>query len=332
MTRRIAVMTADEDVPGMNAAIRGVARMALEQGWQVMGVCADDDGQVDSKFIDLTARTVEGISQWSGSLLESISSSEIESEGGSRIALRHFASAQIDALIIIGGAHAQASAAALDKTGFPVNTVVASMENDVAGFDTALGVDTGINAALDTIDRLKMSPFTDNATFIVEVVGRVCGYSALTTGILVGADAVIVPEVVVTPDQIALTLRGVYEQAGAHPLIIVAEGVTYNAHRLHNHFAKGEHTGHSAREALIAHVQRRAAPSAFDRMIGIKVGMSAVEALARGEHGRAFGWRRSEVSALPLADVVGKTRALDEDLMRLASLLSLADSGMAQTH
>lgn len=322
MTRRIAVMTGDGDAPGMNAIIRAVTRTALHYGWDVTGVCDGYKGLISGDLVSLTARDVEGIVQRGGSLLDSFACKDIATESGQMRALAHLTEHKIDALVVIGGGVSLVCACELSRAGFPVNGVAASVENDLAGFDMVVGVDTALNIALDAIDQLKLARSHDCAARLVEVAGRKCGYLAVVSGIAGGAEVFVIPEVLSTPEQIELEVHTLRERGVSQPLIIIAEGATPNADQLTRHFMRSDPPGRRLHETRLAHAQRRAAPNAFDRMLGTRFGACIVDALARGEYGVVAGSLQGEMRTIPLADVVGKSQGVDPEFIRLADVFA----------
>ena len=323
MIRRIAVLTSGDDVPGMNAAIRAVTRAASEQNWEVVGVCDGYTGLICGEFIPLTVRNVGGIIQRGGTVLGSIDSDEFLTEAGKLSALSCLAKHNIDALVVIGGDGSQAGAYALSQMGFRVNGVAASIENDLAGSDMTLGVDTALNIALDSIDQLKVMAASDCYAFIVEVAGQTSGYLALIAGIAGGAEASVIPEVETTPAQIEDVIRVSYDRGKSHAIIVVAEGATWNADRLVNHFSGDGPLGRGIHKTTLSLIQHGGAPSAFDRLLGSRLAACAVEALARGEYGVLAGSYHGDMRTLPLAEVVGRTSKLDLSLLQLADVLCL---------
>jgi 6-phosphofructokinase 1 len=322
MTRRIAVLTGDNDAPGMNAVIRAVTRTALHYGWAVMGVCDGFRGLITGDFVPLTTRDVEGIIHRSGSLLDSVDSKEILARGGQKSALKNLAEHNVDALIVIGGEKSLAGAAALSRSGFPVNGVAASIENDLAGFDMIVGVDTALNIALDAIDQLKIAGSSNCGAFLVEVAGRKCGYLAVVSGIAGGAEVIVMPEVETTPQQIEDEVNALGKRGTLHPLIVIAEGAAHNADQIMRHFGRGNGSGRRLHDTRLGHAQRRAAPNAFDRMLGTRFGACAIDALERGEYGVVAGSLHGEMLTIPLHEVVGKTRGIDPDFVRLADVFA----------
>src|SRR5258708_3343297 len=323
MIRRIAVLTSGGDAPGMNAAIRAVARTALDLGWNVQGVRHGYAGLINGEFIDLTARGTSGIIQQGGTILGSARSKEFVTEEGRKTAIHQLTDHEVDALVVIGGNGSQEGAYRLTQMGFPVNGIASTIDNDLAGSDITLGVDTALNIALESIDRLKVTASSHQRAFLVEVMGRRCGYLALMSGIAGGAEAVVIPEVETTPEQVAQTILESYERGKSHALIVVAEGATYCADKLIHYFAAhADEIGFELRATTLGHIQRGGAPNAADRLLGTQLGACAVEALARGEYGVLAGIIGGRMVTTPLTEIVGKTKALDPHLVQLAGILA----------
>jgi 6-phosphofructokinase 1 len=323
MIRRIALVTSGSDAPGMNAAIRAVTRTALEQGWEVQGIHLGFAGLLGGDFAALTARSVGGIIQRGGTMLGSAPSKEFLTEGGRRRAIHNLAEREIDALVVIGGDGSQAGALALFQMGFPVNGVPSSIDNDLVGTDITIGVDTALNVALEAIDELKVTASSHHRAFLVGVAGRQCGYVALMSGIAGGAEAIVLPEAETTPEQVAATLRVAYEHGKSHAIIVVAEGGNLDVTQLSQRLGQIDDFGFELQATDLSHIQRGGAPGAFDRILGTRLGVCAVEALARGEYGILAGSVGSGTVTTPLSEVVGKSRVLDQNLLRLAAVLAL---------
>jgi 6-phosphofructokinase 1 len=174
--KRIAVLTSGGDAPGMNAAIRAVVRTGLDKGWDVFGVRRGYAGLVAGSMVALTARDVGGIIQQGGTMLGSARCPEFAVEETRRTAIAGLARYGIDALVVIGGNGSQAGAQALAQMGLPVVGVASTIDNDLCGSDITIGVDTALNIALEAIDRLKTTASSHQRAFLVEVMGRDCGY------------------------------------------------------------------------------------------------------------------------------------------------------------
>jgi 6-phosphofructokinase 1 len=225
--------------------------------------------------------------------------------------------------VVIGGNGSQAGANALSQMGFPVNGVASTIDNDLMGSDITIGVDTALNIALEAIDRLKVTASSHQRAFLVEVMGRNCGYLALMAGIAGGAEAIVIPEFETTPEQVAAAIQQAYERGKAHAIVVVAEGATYEADKLSQFFAqRKDELGFDLRATTLGHVQRGGAPGAYDRILGTRLGYCAVEALARGEYGVLAGSIRGEIITTPLAEIAGKTKTVDEKLLQMANVLA----------
>jgi len=213
--KKYAVLTSGGDAPGMNAAIRAVVRSGQEKGWEMYGVRNGFAGLISGNFVQLGPRDVGGIMQKGGTILGSARSLEFKTLDGQRKAIRSLNSADIDGLFVIGGNGSQTGSYMLSKLNFPVVGIASTIDNDLFGSDTTIGVDTALNVALEAVDRLKVTASSHQRAFLLEVMGRDCGYLALMTALAGGAEAVIIPEVKVSPEDIAEILGKAYEK-GKH--------------------------------------------------------------------------------------------------------------------
>src|SRR3970040_1887500 len=227
--KRMAVLTSGGDAPGMNAAIRAVVRTGLYRGCEIFGVRQGYAGLIVGEMTPLTARDVGGILQQGATSRGTTRSPEFERESGREKALAHLADRGIDALVVIGGNGSQAGAYKLSQMGFPVVGVASTIENDLDGSDISIGVDTALNIALEAVDRLKTTASSHQRAFLVEVMGRDCGYLALMAGVAGGAEVVIIAEADMEPDQVAAEFRRAYDRGKAHAIAVVAKGARTNA-------------------------------------------------------------------------------------------------------
>jgi len=321
--KRIAVLTSGGDAPGMNAAIRAVVRTGIAKGWEVFGVEHGYVGLISGHIEPLGARAVGGIIQHGGTILGSARCPEFKTSDGRLKALRMLNQHGIEALVVIGGNGSQAGACELSRMGFPVVGVASTIDNDLVGSEVTIGVDTALNIALEAIDRLKVTASSHQRAFLIEVMGRECGYLALVAGITGGAEAVVIPEVETDPEVVATELRTAYERGKPHALVVVAEGARYNADGLLRYFAEHrEQLGFELRATILGHVQRGGAPGAFDRLLATRLGAAAVECIAHGEYGVLAGLVKGDIVATPFDEVVGKKKQLDPELVELARVLA----------
>ena len=321
--KKIAVLTSGADAPGMNAAIRAVTRSALDQEMTVYGVRQGWQGLVDGQFRQLSARDVGGIIQVGGTFLGTARSIEFRDESGRSKALRNLAQHGIDGVVAIGGNGSQTGSYLLSQLGVHVVGIPSTIDNDLFGTDITIGCDTAINVTLDAIDHLHTTGSSHNRAFLVETMGRDCGYLAIMAGLAGGAEVISTPEFEVPASEIALRLRAAFERGKTHAIVVIAEGVKENASKILAYFdSQTERTGFELRATTLGHVVRGAPPSAFDRLLATRLGVSAVKSLNNGETGVLVGYQKSEVTRTPLADIVDRIKPIDTELFELARILA----------
>lgn len=320
--KRVAVLTSGGDAPGMNAAIRAVVRCGVAKGWEMYGVKKGYSGLINGNIIEMGTRDVGGILDRGGTILGSARSEEFKTDDGRMKAIRTMRRKEIDALIVIGGNGSQTGNYYLHKLGFPVVGIASTIDNDLCGSEMTIGVDTALNIALEAIDRLKITASSHQRAFLLEVMGRKCGYIALMAGIAGGAEYIVVPEIETDPEEVAESLRLAYEHGKAHAIIVVAEGATYNAQALTQYFEDHrDRLGFKIRATILGHVQRGGKPGAFDRILASRFGNGAIEAVDRGEFGVLVGLNKNKITTTPLEGIVGKTKDISLEMVELARKL-----------
>jgi len=316
--KNIAVLTSGGDAPGMNAAVRAVVRTGIAKGWDVYGVQHGYAGLMSGEMQVMGQRDVGGIVQQGGTILGSARALEFKTEAGRQKALRELHKRDIGGLVVIGGNGSQTGANALTEMGFPVVGIASTIDNDLYGSEMTIGVDTALNIALEAIDRLKITASSHQRAFLLEVMGRDCGYLALMAGIAGGAEFISIPEIPTEPEDIAKQLFASYGRGKKHSIIVVAEGAKYDAAALVTYF-KEHHAdlGFELRATILGHIQRGGAPTAFDRILATRLGAAATAALARGEYGVLVGMNKSAITTTPLSVVVANKKSLDFTLIDL---------------
>jgi 6-phosphofructokinase 1 len=307
----------------MNAAVRAATRAAIAQGWEMFGVRNGYAGLIADNMAPLFARDVGGIIHRGGTILGSARCEEFQEPSGRAKALRNLSRRGIDALIVIGGSGSQWASSLLAQEGFPVAGVPSTIDNDVYGTDVTIGVDTAVNVTLEAIDRLRTTGSSLQRAFLVETMGRNCGYIALMAGIAGGAEVIVVPEYEIEPQVVANRLRAAYQRGKTHALVVVAEGSRHDAQAMMQYFAENRDTiGFELRATTLGHVVRGGVPTAFDRVLATRLGAAAVEGLARGEAGMLVGLAGRDIVSTPLAEVAGTAKPFDLELLDLARVLA----------
>jgi 6-phosphofructokinase 1 len=318
---KIAVLTSGGDAPGMNAAVRAVARMAFAHHGEAVGIEAGYSGLIEGRFQPLSNRGVGGILQRGGTVLGTARSPRFATPEGQELAVRTLEEAGVEGLVVIGGEGSLTGALRLQERGIKVVGIPATIDNDVWGTDTAIGVDTALNTALEAIDRIKDTASSHQRAHVVEVMGRRCGYLALMSAIAGGAEAVLVPEFEPRAEQIMRAFRRAWEQGKPHFIVVAAEGAPLSAEEFHQYVNEAG-GGVESRMTVLGHVQRGGSPTAFDRILASRMGTAAVGALSESESGVMIALRGRRMERIPLKEVVGRSRPLDPDLYEMAEVLA----------
>ncbi len=320
--KNVAVLTSGGDAPGMNAAIRAVVRCGIDKGWDIYGIRNGYAGLISGNINRLGTRDVGGILHKGGTILGSARCEEFFTEEGRRKGIRTLRQVGIDALVIIGGNGSQTGSYHLHNLGYPVVGIASTIDNDLCGSEMTIGVDTALNIALEAIDRLKVTASSHQRAFLIEVMGRNCGYIALMAGIAGGAEYILIPEVETDPEDVAESLRLAYEHGKAHAIIVVAEGAKFNAESLTGFFEQHkDRLGFNIRATILGHVQRGGRPGAYDRILASRFGQGAVEAINREEFGVLVGLNKGEVTTTPLKEVISNQKSISMDMVNLAHIL-----------
>ena len=321
--QRLAVLTSGGDAPGMNAAIRAVVRMGVARAFEVFGVRHGYTGLIAGEFVPLGPRDVGGIMHLGGTILGTTRCAELKSAAGQEMALRQLHGRGISGLVVIGGNGSQAGAHALSRKGLPVVGVASTIDNDLVGSDTTIGAATAVDVALESVDRLRVTASSHRRGFLVEVMGRDCGYLASMVGIAGGAEAIVIPELESDPEALAVDICEAYERGKSHFIVVVAEGARHDADALAQYFKTHQaRLGFDMRVCKLGHVQRGGAPGVVDRMLATRLGAAAVEQLAAGRDGMLLGVIDGKVTGTPLGDVVDRLKPLDMSLLELARTLA----------
>ncbi len=319
--RRIGVLTSGGDAPGMNTAIRAVVRGAASRGLQITGVIGGYDGLISGDFRTLEPRDVGDTLHQGGTFLQTARCPEMLTERGRSAAISQLSRHDVDALVVIGGDGSLTGALALSESGVPVVGVPASIDNDIWGTNMAIGVDTALNTIVETVDKLRDTASSHQRAFLVETMGRDCGYLALMGGLVCGAEVALIPEVDTTLDDVGQSITDAYSRGKNHAFIIVAEGAKLGIHEVADYLSDHD-IGFEPRITILGHVQRGGRPSAFDRLLASRLGVAAVDALLDGVSGAMTGLSGRSVEMLPLTDVIRRSREANPDYLELMRRLA----------
>ncbi len=317
----IGVMTSGGDAPGMNPFIRAVVRTAAANNVRVLGIEEGYEGLIHGKFRQLDVRDVGGILQRGGTILQTARSKEFREPSGQREAIRQMNNAGMDAVIVAGGDGSLHGAQMLQEKGFPVMGVPASIDNDIFGTDMCIGVDTALNTIVDAIDKIRDTASSHNRAFLIETMGRASGYLAIQAGIVSSAELVLIPESNIPPETVAKTIDEAYRRGKTHAIIVVAEGYSPHTTEL-GAMIDAMEIGFTTRVTILGHIQRGGSPTAFDRMLATRFGVKSVEFLLAGLSNVMVGLNGSDITPIPIDDVIANTKKVSEDYIHMTEILS----------
>ena len=344
---QIGVLTGGGDCGGLNAAIRAVVLRAARSGHTVVGVYDGWKGMVDGKGAPLTVKDVAGIVGLGGTILGSSRTNPEKSPEGMEKVAANFRTLGLDALVAIGGDDTLSVAAKLAARGLPVVGVPKTMDNDVNGTDACIGFDTAVERVMFACDDLRTTADSHHRTIVLEVMGRHAGWVAAEGGLAGGADVVLVPEERSNLSDIAARLKRRHDAGFSSSLVVAAEGAEIEGleiseatgqvdafghaqmvtralgERLAD--ALGKATGIETRALVLGHLQRGGPPSAFDRILGARLGAAAVDLVLAGDYGKAPVLRGGQIVPIPLSETVAVNRTVDVGLYHLADALTATE-------
>ncbi len=318
--KKIAVLTSGGDAPGMNAAIRGVVRCALNNGIEVIGFLRGYSGLLDNEFIEMDKRSVSDIVDRGGTVLFTSRSKEFMERTGQLKALDILKKNNIDALVTLGGDGTFRGALELNKTSngeLNVIGVPATIDLDIACTEYTIGFDTAINTAMEGVDRIRDTSTSHERCSIVEVMGRNAGYIAAYTGISTGAEDIIIPEYNEYGDinKIITRVKIANKKGKKHYIIINAEGIgqSYDMAKMIETM-----TGIETRATILGHLQRGGTPTCKDRVYASIMGCRAVEVLLEGKCNRLIVYKDGEFSDVDIKEGLAETKPFPQYFIKTA--------------
>ena len=320
--KRIGVLTSGGDAPGMNPAVRAVARTAIANGMECVGIRRGWQGLITSDFVPLDATSVGHILSRGGTILYTARSEDFMTEKGRLKAVSTCKMLGLDGVVAIGGDGTFRGALELSRLGVPVVGVPATIDNDIGCTNYTIGFDTACNTAIDCIDRLRDTMQSHERCSVVEVMGRNAGFLALYVGIAIGATAVLVPERELDFDRdIVERIRNARLAGSTHFMIVVAEGAG-SAVEIGKRIE--EAIGISPRVTVLGHIQRGGSPSARDRETATRMGYFAVKAMVEGRANCIIGTRGGDIVETPIEEALVMKKHLQMDRYQVLETMSIS--------
>jgi ATP-dependent phosphofructokinase / diphosphate-dependent phosphofructokinase len=345
---RVGMLTGGGDCPGLNAVIRAAVRKGiLHHGDEFVGFMEGWRGVLDDATMPLTLETTSGILHRGGTILRSSRTNVKKIPGGFEKCVEVLGRHKLDALIALGGDDTQSISLALSERGIKCVGVPKTIDNDLNGTDACFGFDTAVGIATEAVDRLHSTAEAHNRVMVCEVMGRDAGWIAITAGIAGGADVILVPEVPIDIDEVCRLIRHRWEHGKKFSIVVAAEGAKMPESDQVSHGTAVDsfgharlsgigqllaeeiekRTGYETRSVNLGHTQRGGTPSAYDRMLATRYGVAAIDLVHAGKFGRLVVLKGTEISDIPLADAIAKTRTVGEDLLAVMKGLQPLASG-----
>ncbi len=336
---RIGILTGGGDCPGLNPVIRAVVRCAANEGWQVLGFRNGWKGIIEDDYIILDLMSVSGILPKGGTILGTSRTNPYKKQGDMEKVKSTFNKHNLKALIAVGGEDTLGAANKLFKDGLKVVGVPKTIDNDLNATDYTFGYDTALNIAMECIDRLHTTAESHNRVIVVEIMGRHAGWIALEAGLAGGADVILIPEVPVDIDKVCDLIKKRHARGKTFSIVAVAEGAKLQGKDVttdekldaFGHVRLGgigqtisemieKKTGFETRVTVLGHIQRGGSPTAFDRVLGTRFGVKAVELVKQGKFGYMASLQGRQIKEVPLEKGVGELKTVPEDFYKMASL------------
>ena len=318
--KKIGIVTSGGDAPGMNAAIRAVTRVAHSKNLEVLGFERGWNGLLTNDFKHLTPRSVGGIIQLGGTILHTSRCPEFKTEEGLQKAAKNLSQNCVDGLVVIGGDGSFRGALELSRKSDALMVgIPATIDNDVFGTDETIGFDTAVNTAVVEIDKIRDTAISHERVFIVEVMGRKRGFLAVTVGITVGAELILIPENKCKMDEVVAVIKENSRKGKRAGIIVAAEGcgaVSEIAKEIE------EKTGSEVRLTILGYVQRGGSPTARSRLLASLFAEKSVELLCENQGGRVVGLQKGEISSIELEKSTRQVKPLNMKLIKLAETLA----------
>lgn len=338
--QRVGILTGGGDCPGLNPVIRAVVRKALNEGIEVVGIRNGWKGLIERDTVLLDLASVSGILPKGGTILGTSRTNPYKDPKNAAAVKANIQALSLDALIAVGGEDTLGVATRLVQDGLRVVGVPKTIDNDLSETDYTFGFDTAVNIAMESIDRLHTTAESHHRIMVAEVMGRHAGWIAVHAGMAGGADFILVPEIPIKIDEICEAIRRRHGRGKTFSIIVVAEGAEFAKGDTVNLDQKLDEFGHvrlggigdrlakrieektqfETRVTVLGHVQRGGSPTAFDRVLGTRFGVKAVELVMAGDWGKMVCLKGNEILSVPIEKATKELKHVDMKLYDIAKI------------
>ncbi|MBW1297200.1 6-phosphofructokinase [Aquimarina litoralis] len=323
--RTIGVMTSGGDSPGMNAAIRAVARACSYYNVKCIGFYRGYQGMIENDYCEMNARSVRNIISTGGTILKSARSSEFRTPEGRKKAAENLKNAGVDAMVLIGGDGTfKGGKVFSEEYDIPVIGVPGTIDNDIAGTNFTIGYDTALNTVVEAIDKIRDTASSHDRLFFIEVMGRDAGFIALNSGVGAGAEEILIPEEDLGLDRMLESLKRSKRSGKSSSIVVVSEGdkIGKNVYELADYVTENM-PDYDVRVTVLGHMQRGGSPTCFDRTLASRLCVKAVELLLDGEQNVMVGLIDNKIVATNFEDGLKEDHSINKELLRISDILSV---------
>lgn len=338
--KKVGILTGGGDCPGLNAVIRGLVTRCAKDGIEVYGFHEGWRGAIEKEGEWLSLEKVEGLQALGGTILGSSRTNVMKVENGVERVRRSMTELGLEALVAVGGDDTLGVAEKLRQDGMKIIGVPKTIDNDLNNTDYTFGFDTSSNVTMDALDKLHTTAKSHNRVMVVEIMGRHTGWIAIQAGMAGNAHVIVIPEFPMTADEICDIIRRRHEHGAKYSIIAIAEGCDireYHEHELQrDDFGNvmlpkknvaeeladiiTAQTGIESRHVVLGHLVRGGSPSAFDRVLGTRMGIKAGELVVNGDFGKMIALDKTNIVAIPLSEGVSERKCVGEDFYNDAKL------------
>lgn len=339
---KIGILTGGGDCPGLNPVIRAVVRKAFNENYEVIGIKNGWKGLIENDTCQLNLQSVSGILPKGGTILGTSRTNPYKKEGDVDKVKENFKKLGLSALIAVGGEDTLGAATKLSKEGINMVGIPKTIDNDLSATDYTFGFDTAVNIATECIDRLHTTAESHHRIIVVEVMGRHAGWIGLWSGLAGGADIILIPEFPINLDDVCELIKKRHGRGKTFSIIVVAEGAQFEKSSVvlqeekldeFGHVRLGgigdrlakeieKRTGYETRVSVLGHIQRGGSPTVFDRVLGTRFGIKAVELVMAKKFGYMVALSSNRIIPVPLESATGTLKTVDEEFYNLAKVFS----------
>ena len=337
---KIGILTVGGDCPGLNSVIRAVVRKSINEKFEIVGIKNGWKGLIENDTIALDLQSVSGILPKGGTILGTSRTNPYKQAGDVQKVITTYKKLGLTALIVVGGEDTLGVATKLVNEGLNIVGVPKTIDNDLSATDYTFGFDTAINIATECIDRLHTTAESHHRIIVVEVMGRHAGWIAIESGIAGGADVILIPEVPIDMDEVCAMIQKRHARGKTFSIVVVAEGAQFKQGSMvlkeqkldsFGHVRLGgigetlaeeieKRTGYETRVSVLGHIQRGGSPTAFDRVLGTRFGVKAVELVKEKKFGHMVALSGNKIISVTLEKATGTLKTVDPEYYELAKV------------